>query len=289
VLPADQGAMLGRIERRARYQWAAGLAGRRDVLDLGCGEGEGAALLHAAGASNVVAVERSAEAIDRARSALGAVIDFAVGEPLALTLETDRFDLVTCFGPLETTSEPETLLDEIRRVLRPDGALVASLQPTFARTGSGGERASELRPMIEDRFAEVHPIAQDGSVTSVIGSPEADYTMKGRLSGVASAVVAGPGALTIPGPLTTTDEPADLEKLLEAASDWEERARGAEAEVSAMRWEALIAGEKLTALVNHLAFLENRPGRMLGRLLRGKPARVLKQEIADPPRPWRRH
>lgn len=77
------------------------------------------------------------------------------------------------------------------------------------------------------------------------------------------------------------DAAGDLDALVASLSQWEERAREAEAEVAVMRWEVRIAGEKLVALVNRLVELENAPTRRARRRLRGETARVSPGEIAE--------
>jgi hypothetical protein len=84
-------------------------------------------------------------------------------------------------------------------------------------------------------------------------------------------------------PVLGIEEIAGLEALIASVSRWEERARGAEAEVAAMRWELRIAGEKLTALVQRLLELENSPSRRLRRRLSGGPGRYSPDEVADSP------
>ena len=45
----------------------------------------------------------------------------------ALPFEDGEFDVVSCLGLLETLPHPDRILRELRRVLKPDGALVLSL------------------------------------------------------------------------------------------------------------------------------------------------------------------
>ena len=91
--------------------------------------------------------------------------------------------------------------------------------------------------------------------------------------------------------LDTSEVSRDLDALVASLSQWEERARDAEAEVAVMRWEVRIAGEKLVALVNRLVELENAPMRRLRRRLRSEPVRVSAADVtraasgANPARP----
>jgi protein-L-isoaspartate O-methyltransferase len=280
MLPAEHAAMLDRIERCARYAWAAQVAEGRAVLDIGCGDGSGTAILSAAGASPLLGVDASAEAVQSARAEFGHLARFEVAEPMALPSSEGGFDLVTCFGVLEVAPEPEAVLAGIERVLKPEGLLLASL-------ASGGDGAQQQAEWLRRRFRTVALHDQADYAGSAIGGPPTapisarvtEPQAEGRRSVVA---VAGNGTLPALQPQASFEEITGLQALAESVSRWEERARGAEAEVAAMRWELRIAGEKLTALVQRLLELENAPSRRLRRRLKGEPARYSADEAADP-------
>ena len=99
------------------------------VLDVGCGAGAFAATLRAARAGRALeiwGVELSPEAAARAGTACDRVL---VGDAVACLrdLPAGGFDCVVMNDVLEHLVEPEPLLREARRVLKPDGSLVASL------------------------------------------------------------------------------------------------------------------------------------------------------------------
>ena len=113
-------------EHIARYNWAASLARGKRVLDAGCGSGYGSELLHRGGAAEVVAVDVSPEVIEAvaANAADGVVCE--VADIAALPYPEASFDLVVCFEAIEHVEEPDAVLDQFARVLRPDGLLVIS-------------------------------------------------------------------------------------------------------------------------------------------------------------------
>ncbi len=109
-----------------RYVFARELVTGKKVLDAACGEGYGSALL-ASVASSVTGVDISGSAITHARSRYPAAnLTFLESDCLDLPLEDDGFDCIVSFETLEHLEHQETLLNEFRRVLKPDGFLLIS-------------------------------------------------------------------------------------------------------------------------------------------------------------------
>jgi 2-polyprenyl-3-methyl-5-hydroxy-6-metoxy-1,4-benzoquinol methylase len=98
----------------------------RDVLDIGCGAGRLGEVLKARQPVTVVGVETVAAAAAEARGRLDQVLIGDI-EMMDLPFAAGSFDAVVCADVLEHLAEPERLLARIRRWLRPDGRLVASL------------------------------------------------------------------------------------------------------------------------------------------------------------------
>ena len=113
-------------EHLVRYLFARQFASRKMVLDLGCGAGYGSTLI-AEVASKVIGLDVSQEAIKYARENFSAAnLHYIVTDGAFLGLAPGSFDLVLCFEVIEHLTEQEFLLEEIRRVLKPDGILVIS-------------------------------------------------------------------------------------------------------------------------------------------------------------------
>ena len=114
-------------EHLHRYWFASTLVAGSSVLDLGCGEGYGSAILASAAAS-VVGIDVDARAIEHCVANYSEEnLQFLQGSALDLTdLEEGGFGAVVCFEVIEHLAEQEQLLDQIDRVLAPDGVLICS-------------------------------------------------------------------------------------------------------------------------------------------------------------------
>jgi ubiquinone/menaquinone biosynthesis C-methylase UbiE len=98
-----------------------------DVLDLGCGVGDFTAALAEAGARAVgVDVSGLAVQIARERHPGREIVHVAAGEPLPFP--DAGFDVVWLGGVIGHVLDTEAFLDEVARVLRPDGKLVLSTE-----------------------------------------------------------------------------------------------------------------------------------------------------------------
>jgi GT2 family glycosyltransferase/SAM-dependent methyltransferase/glycosyltransferase involved in cell wall biosynthesis len=173
-------------EHLHRYLWARTLVAGRDVLDLGSGEGFGAAIL-AEVASSVHGVDLDQQAVDHARLRYGdAAVSFAHGDATALDHALDgRFDVVVAFEVLEHVADQEGLLAGVRRVLRPGGLLVISTPNRLVyETTEGGNpfhvkelSDTEFEPLLAGHFANRRVFAQrvaEGSRIDAIDDPGPD-------------------------------------------------------------------------------------------------------------------
>jgi SAM-dependent methyltransferase len=124
-LPGADGDFGVDLERHlAAYRWAAERAAGRRVLDAGCGEGYGAALL-AEVAAHVTAVDRD-EAIAIARRRRHERLDFRAIDVMRLADLGERFDLVVSFQVIEHLPDPEGFLAALVDRTAPGGTLIVT-------------------------------------------------------------------------------------------------------------------------------------------------------------------
>lgn len=99
------------------------------VLDVGCGTGI-LSLGIAPHVAKVVGTDISPEMIEVARHKAQlrgiANVEFHVGDGYSLPLEGGSFDTVLLFNTLHVVKEPEALLREAHRLLKPSGYLVSA-------------------------------------------------------------------------------------------------------------------------------------------------------------------
>jgi O-antigen biosynthesis protein len=118
-----------RAEHLLRYAACTGIVRGKDVLDIACGEGYGSAML-AKSAARVMGMDISAEAVEHAAATYEdvATLRFETASAKSLHGADESFDVVVSFETIEHLSEAdqERFMQEVRRVLRPDGLFIAS-------------------------------------------------------------------------------------------------------------------------------------------------------------------
>jgi SAM-dependent methyltransferase len=139
-------------EHLARYAWAAQFASGRRVLDAACGEAYGSRILAEAGAAEVVGVDLDERVIAAARAARPD-ISFEVADLRQLPFGDAEFDLIVSFETIEHVPDPEVVLDEFRRLLRPGGLLALSTPNRDVYTPGNPFHLRELTPSeLEDEL-----------------------------------------------------------------------------------------------------------------------------------------
>lgn len=171
--------------RRAAYVGAEGLDAPgmvfdavaevqpRRVLEVGCGMGQLAERMHQELDAAVVAIDQSERMVELTR-ARG--VDARLGDVHELPFDDGEFDVVVAAWMLYHVPDVEKALDEIVRVLRPGGRLVASTNRSdhlqelrdltgVTRRGADGFDADDAQRSLSPRFASVDARDASGSVT----------------------------------------------------------------------------------------------------------------------------
>lgn len=116
-------------EHLARYAALAPFVRGKRVLDIACGEGYGSWFLKEWGASEVVGIDISSDAIENARKLFGRDgVTFYSGDACRAVehLENGSFDLVVSFETIEHVEEPRMLLEGLRLLCAPGGGIFVS-------------------------------------------------------------------------------------------------------------------------------------------------------------------
>lgn len=112
----------------------------KDVLDLGSGFGSQAVQYVEAGARRVVGLETSEDKVVHSREfarqrGVPDRTEFVVGVGEALPFAPESYDLITMDDVLEHVIDPQSVLQECSRVLRPGGVVLASFPPYYCVYG----------------------------------------------------------------------------------------------------------------------------------------------------------
>ncbi len=125
-ISADDGKLnLGKYP--GKYAEAAVSQRTGEILEAGCGAGRVVIHYHRLG-RKIVGMDFVATAIDKIR-AVEPGLELAVGDVRSLPFADGRFDVVLAFGLYHSLEDGvEKAFAETRRVMRPDGLLVASMR-----------------------------------------------------------------------------------------------------------------------------------------------------------------
>ncbi len=141
--------------------------GARQILDLGCGEGQVARRLAQLRGARVVGIDPSAgqlgHAIPHARK-----VRYVQGTGECLPFVDGSFDAVVCCLVIEHTADPDVVLEEVARVLAPGGRFLLLINhPMYQGPNSGmiddqilGERYWRVGPYLAESTTIEHVDAE---------------------------------------------------------------------------------------------------------------------------------
>ena len=133
-----------------RYEFASKFVKNKKVLDIACGTGYGSALLKKSGATEVIGIDISEEAISHAKNNYsGPQINFLVGDATNIKSVEDRsIDIIISYETIEHIKEYEVYLLKMHRVLKEDGLFIIST-PNKKFSSPNTEKPSNLYHYIE--------------------------------------------------------------------------------------------------------------------------------------------
>ena len=178
------------VEHWHRYHFAGRWCEGKRVVDVACGEGYGSALL-ARSAAHVTGVDISAEAVGHAKARYAALANaqFLCASCTALPIADASVDVAVSFETLEHIAEQAAFLDELARVLAPDGVLILSCPNKLEYSDKRGFAnefhvkelyRDELAALVGARFPRLAWYGQRPSFFSVI-APEGERESVGQL------------------------------------------------------------------------------------------------------------
>jgi ubiquinone/menaquinone biosynthesis C-methylase UbiE len=95
-----------------------------NLLDVGCGTGTLLSLINTRYDAQIAGVDLTPKMLNIARIKLGDDADLKVADSEDLPFEDNKFDMVICTDSFHHYPHPENVLNEIRRVLEPDGMII---------------------------------------------------------------------------------------------------------------------------------------------------------------------
>ncbi|MDY7577607.1 glycosyltransferase [Herbaspirillum sp. RTI4] len=123
-VPEEQGNI--ELEHLHRYMQAREIAAGKIVLDIASGEGYGSSILSEV-AADVTGVDISGEAVAHASARYQrSNLRFLQGDCAAIPLPDHSVDLIVSFETIEHHEHHQEMMQEFKRILRPDGVVLIS-------------------------------------------------------------------------------------------------------------------------------------------------------------------
>lgn len=107
------------------------------ILDIGCGDGVLAWLIYRRNKAKIIGIDTDKDSLKAARKELkarGAKVKFVQASAYQLPFKTNSFDVVVATEIIEHLAKPETMLQEISRVLKPQGQSIITTLVKLRRT-----------------------------------------------------------------------------------------------------------------------------------------------------------
>ena len=204
-VPASSGQDRARRQARMLREVLRDVAPPAAIVDIGCGDGAATSLAAQVNPGHrIVGLDWSADALRQARSR-GLTLLRAEVESTSLPIASGRADVVIMSELIEHLVDPDSALEEARRVLKPGGTLLLST-PNLAAWYNRGLLAAGIQPV----FSEVSLRGVFGRPGSVVAGHLRLFTRRALRefltgSGFCDVTVAGARYHDVPRPLGLVD------------------------------------------------------------------------------------
>ena len=151
-----------RYEHLHRYSFAQQFVGKKDVLELGCGEGYGTYSLSKS-ANSIIGIDIDEETIHHAQKKyINDNLEFQIGSVTELPEFNKKFDVIICFEVIEHIEEHTELLKSIKNLLNPSGILLISTPNTDVYSNNEPSKnphhvkelsSDELNKLLKENFS----------------------------------------------------------------------------------------------------------------------------------------
>lgn len=137
-------------EERIPLYLEVGLKDAKSTLDVGCGSGIVTRDIARLTKGKVTGVDGSSDMIKIAKNVLKDYknVRLCISSAETLPFKNNTFDIVTCNLLLMWADDPQKVVNEMARVVKPDGGVLASLEPDY-----GGKLHWPENPKIDPIFA----------------------------------------------------------------------------------------------------------------------------------------
>ena len=122
----------------------------KSILDVGCGSGMVTRDIANLTKGKVIAIDGSKDMINVAKGVLKDYknVELKIGNAEDIPFDDNIFDVVTCNLVLMWAKNPQNVVNEMARVTKPGGIVLASLEPDY-----GGKLHFPENPKIDSIFA----------------------------------------------------------------------------------------------------------------------------------------
>jgi ubiquinone/menaquinone biosynthesis C-methylase UbiE len=137
-------------EERIPLYLEVGLKDANLILDVGCGSGVVTRDIAHLTKGKIIAIDGSKDMIKVAKQVLKDYknVELRAGQAEKLPFDDNMFDIVTCNLLLMWADKPQNVVNEMARVVKPGGIVLASLEPDY-----GGKLHYPEHPKVDPIFA----------------------------------------------------------------------------------------------------------------------------------------